>query len=233
MKSRFNLLALVLAVSALVMLARPAAAELVIDVTRGNITPLPIAGTTFNGADEPSKRTGKNISDVVGADLARSGLFAPVDPQAFIEKIPDINLRPRFGDWRIINANALVTGQASILADGRLKVEFRLWDVLAEEQLTGIQFFASPDNWRSVAHRVADAIYERLTAEKGYFNTQIVYIAETGPKNKRLKRLAIMDQDGARHRYLSQGNNLVLTPRFSPTAQEITFLAYYNNRPRV
>ena len=117
--------------------------------------------------------------------------------------------------------------------DGRPKVEFRLWDVFAEQQMTGLAYFTVPGNWRRVAHIVADAIYKRITGEDGYFDTRIVYIAETGPETMRIKRLAIMDQDGENNRILSDGRALVLTPRFSPTLQEITYMAYYNNKPRV
>ena len=117
--------------------------------------------------------------------------------------------------------------------DGRLKVEFRLWDVFAEQQLAGLAYFTAPTNWRRIAHIIADAIYKRITGEDGYFDTRIVYIAESGPPTKRIKRLAIMDQDGANHRYLTDGSSLVLTPRFSPSLQEITYLSYAGGSPRV
>ncbi len=119
-------------------------------------------------------------------------------------------------------------------SDGRLRAEFRLWDIFAGEQMAGQQFFTTPDNWRRVAHIIADAIYERLTGEKGYFDTRIVFVDETGPKDNRVKRLAIMDQDGANVRYLTRGNDLVLTPRFSPSNQEVTYMSYGGNQqPRV
>ncbi|MDP6926526.1 MAG: Tol-Pal system beta propeller repeat protein TolB, partial [Rhodospirillales bacterium] len=136
-------------------------------------------------------------------------------------------------DWRVINVQALVHGRAHIVTDGRLRVEFRLWDVLAEQQMVGLAYFTIPNNWRRVAHIIADAIYKRLTGEDGYFDTRIVYIAEQGALNRRVKRLAIMDQDGANHRFLTDGGSLVLTPRFSPTLQEITYLSFYGNVPRV
>jgi TolB protein len=126
-----------------------------------------------------------------------------------------------------------VVGKIETQSDGRLKVEFRLWDVFAEKQMTGLAYFTVPNNWRRVAHIVADAIYKRITGESGYFDTRIVYIAETGIATNRIKRLAIMDQDGENNRILSDGRALVLTPRFSPTMQQITYMAYYNNRPRV
>ena len=132
-----------------------------------------------------------------------------------------------------INAQALVTGRITRQGDGRLKAEFRLWDVFAGQQLDGKQYFTTPDNWRRIAHIISDAIYERLTGEKGYFDSRIVFVDETGPKDRRVKRLAIMDQDGANVRYLTRGDDLVLTPRFSPSTQEITYMSFGQGDPRV
>ena len=140
---------------------------------------------------------------------------------------------PRFADWRTINAQALVTGRITRQRDGRLKAEFRLWDVFAGQQLDGKQYFTTPDNWRRIAHIISDAIYQTLTGEKGYFDSRIVFVDETGPKNKRIKRLAIMDQDGFGVRYLTRGDELVLTPRFNPSTQEITYMAYGRGQPKV
>jgi TolB protein len=165
--------------------------------------------------------------------LERSGIFRPIDQRAFIQGVESLRGGPRFGDWRLINAQALVHGAIETQADGRLRVEFRLWDVFAEQQMTGLAYFTTPSNWRRVGHIIADAIYKRLTGEGGYFDTRIVYVAENGPQNRRVKRLAIMDQDGENHRYLTDGGNLVLTPRFSPTTQEITYLSYSLRKPRV
>lgn len=224
-------LALVLVASA--FLAAPAQAALHIDITQGNTEPMPIAITDFLGAPGQEASAGSDIAGVVTNDLERSGLFRPLSKASFIEKLTDINVPPRFGDWRVINSQALVTGQVKMESDGRLRVEFRLWDVYGEQQLTGLQFFTTPDNWRRVAHLVADAIYERLTGEKGYFDTRVVYVSESGPKNRRVKRLSIMDQDGYNPHALTNGAELVLTPRFSPNSQEITYLSYHNNNPRV
>ena len=212
--------------------ALPAAAELRIDITRGVTEPMPIAITDFQGEGQ-SVDVGRDIARVVAADLERSGLFRPLDRQAFIQTAASAQQQPRFADWRVIGAQALVSGSAVLQPDCRLKVEFRLWDVFAEEQMTGLAYYTVPANWRRVAHIVADAIYKRITGEDGYFDTRVVYIAESGPQNRRKKQLAIMDQDGANHRFLTDGNVLVLTPRFSPTLQEITYLAYFNNKPRV
>lgn len=221
------------------VVALPARAQIEVDITRGNVDPLPIAITDLAPAEPIEtgagtlEEIGEKISSVVAADLERSGLFRPIDPKAFIEEPTAAQLRPRFGDWRAIAAQALLTGVVSLEPDGRARVEFRLWDVFGETQMTGLRYLAPPQNWRRIAHMIADAVYRRLTGESGYFDSRIVYIAETGPRTRRIKQLAIMDQDGANHRFLTNGDDLVLTPRFSPTRQEITYMAYYNDQPRV
>jgi TolB protein len=217
-----------------VVLAPSGALALIeLDITRGNIQPLPIAIPNFAASSPADAQLGAEIAAVVAADLKRSGLFAPIDRATFAQKTLGADALPRFVDWQVLNALALVTGGVTRQADGRLRAEFRLWDVFAGQQMTGQQFFTSPENWRRVAHIIADAIYERLTGEKGYFDTRIVFVDETGPKDKRVKRLAIMDQDGANVRYLTKGQDLVLTPRFSPTSQEITYMSYGAGDPRV
>ncbi|MFA4994564.1 MAG: Tol-Pal system beta propeller repeat protein TolB [Bdellovibrionales bacterium] len=214
-------------------LANPARAEVKIDITRGVVEPIPIAIPAFYGTTSSESNFGRNIAEVVSNDLVRSGLFSSVDPRSFVQDANSLLVQPRFADWRVLNAQALVVGKIEAQAGGKLKVEFRLWDTFSEQQMTGLAYFSIPSNWRRVAHIVADAIYKRITGENGYFDTRIVYIAETGPQTKRIKRLAIMDQDGENNRVLSDGRALVLTPRFSPTMQQITYMAYYNNRPRV
>ncbi|CAA7625647.1 Tol-Pal system beta propeller repeat protein TolB [Magnetospirillum sp. UT-4] len=211
----------------------PAAAEVRIDITRGHMKPLPIAVPEFFGAGPQEGQLGRDIARVVAADLERSGLFKPIDNRAFIQSVAALQAGPRFPDWKQINAEALVQGKAEMGPDGRMRVEFRLWDVFSEQQMAGQVFTASPAGWRRVAHLIADAVYKRITGEDGYFDTQIVYISETGPKNDRRKRLAIMDQDGENHRFLTDGADLVLTPRFSPTAREITYMSYFRGTPRV
>jgi len=208
-------------------------AELRIDITQGTVEPLPIAVTQFVGNNATAAGFGRDISRVITADLERSGLFRAVDPRAFIQSEIALQTLPRFGDWRVINAQALVQGRSQIGDDGQLRIEFRLWDVFAEQQMVGLAYVTVQDNWRQVAHIIADAVYKRITGEDGYFNTRIVYISESGPPNRRIKRLAIMDQDGEHHKFLTQGDALVLTPRFSPTLQEITYLSFYRNLPRV
>jgi TolB protein len=208
-------------------------AVLQLDITQGNIQPMPVALPDFVGGGAGDAEPARNVTQVITNNLRRSGLFAPIDPAAYIERIGNIDAVPRFPDWRAINAQALVTGRLTRQSDGRLKVEFRLWDVLAGQQMTGQQYFTTPDNWRRIAHIISDAVYERLTGDKGYFDSRIVFVDETGPKDRRVKRLAIMDQDGAGLRYLTRGEDLVLTPRFSPSTQEITYMSYGQGDPRV
>jgi TolB protein len=210
----------------------PARALIEIDITRGNIEPVPIAIPEFFGKRSMAQ-IGRDIADVVAADLKRSGLFIPVDRKAFIEKLTDVNARPGFPSWRAIKAQVLVVGALSKHSDGRLKAEFRLWDVFDSKSLMGQQYFADRKNWRRLAHIIADAVYRRLTGEQGYFDTRIVFVDESGPKDRRVKRLTIMDQDGANIRYLTNGKYLVLTPRFSPSSQMVTYMSYAEQRPRV
>ena len=207
----------------------PSRALVEIDINQGNIEPLPIAVTDFLSGDG----IGAQITEVINANLQRSGLFAPINKGAFIEQVSNPDIAPRFEDWRVINAQALVTGRVTEEGGGRLKAEFRLWDTFAAEQMTGEQFFTTRDNWRRVAHIISDAIYRRLTGENGYFDTRIVFVSESGPRDNRTKRLAIMDQDGANVRYLTQTRDLVLTPQFSPNRQEITYMDFNGGQPKV
>ena len=212
-----------------------------VDITRGNLNPLPIAVSPLS-LDANSKTEfkkilskddiGSEISKVVENNLRASGLFNPLDKDAFLQK-PDIaHFKPRFEDWSLIKAQALITGKV-IFQDEKLRVEFRLWDVLAGKEMMALAFTTVPSNWRRVGHIITDKVYERLTGEKGYFDTRIIYVSEEGPKTKRIKKLAIMDQDGFNTKYLTLGNELVLTPRFNPTNQMVTYLSYFRNLPRV
>ena len=225
--------AIVLSLAILGAGASAARAELRVDITRGLVEPLPIALVELVGETEADAKIGGRITEVISRNLERSGLFRPLDPAAFIDDASGMTVRPRFPDWRIINAQALVTGRVVPGKPGELTVEFRLWDVFAEQQLVGLKLSGQTDSWRAIAHTISDNIYERLTGETGYFHTRIVYIAETGPPDRRIKRLAIMDQDGRNLRYLTDGEHLVLTPRFSPSAQEITYISYERGVPKV
>ena len=210
-----------------------------IDITRGNLDPLPIAVSPLHvdikseeSDDIKIKELGEKISTIIENNFRSTGLFNPLKKEAFVQK-PDIaHLKPRFEDWRLIKAQALVTGKL-LVEDGKLKIEFRLWDLAAAKEMTALAFTTTPSNWRRVAHIISDKIYERLTGEDGYFDTRIIYVAESGSKSQRVKKLAIMDQDGANTKYLTLGNELVLTPRFSPTNQMVTYLSYFRNMPRV
>jgi TolB protein len=199
----------------------PARAQTEVDINQGAVQPLPIAIPDFTGGSQASV----DIVKVISANLDRSGLFRPLDQASFPEHNLDVNLQPNFTGWKAIGAQALATGQATIAPDGRLKVDFRLWDVGQGKQLVGEQFMATPDNWRRIAHKISDVIYEKLTGEGGYFDTRVVFVAESGPKTHRIKRLAIMDQDGANPQYLTDGSYIVMSPRFSATSQEITYMA--------
>ncbi len=212
-----------------------------VDITRGNLSPLPVAVSPLS-SDKKSlaevekilkiKDIGSEISLVVENNLKQTGLFNPLAKDAFLQK-PDIaHFKPRFEDWKLIKAQALITGKVEIINEN-LRVEFRLWDVLAAKEMLAIAFTTVPTNWRRVGHIITDKVYERLTGEKGYFDTRIIYVAEKGPKTKRIKKLAIMDQDGFNVKYLTLGNELVLTPRFNPTNQMVTYLSYFRNLPRV
>ena len=206
-----------------------------IDITEGNREPLPIAVTNFFYTEDTTKDLDQisiEVSKVISADLERSGLFKSIDQDAFIQKTASMHIRPRHEDWRLINAQALVTGELAIEGD-KLRVEFRLWDTFDEKEIEALVLITTKDNWRRISHMIADKIYGRLTGEEGYFDTRILYVSENGPKNNRIKKLAIMDQDSFNHRYLTSGKELVLTPRFNPVKQEITYLSYFKNLPRV
>jgi TolB protein len=214
--------------------ARPALAQLKLDVTQGNIRPMPIALPDFLAEPGvPDPNMGRNITQIIASNLRRSGLFIPIDQKTYIEKISNINQSPRFNDWKQIGADALVTGRLERQGNGNVAAQFRLWDVNAGGHLHAQQTSTTPDNYRRLAHIISDQIYQRLTGEMGYFDTRIVFIDESGARNQRTKRLAIMDQDGANVRYLTRGDDLVLTPRFSPSTQEITYMSYAQGQPRV
>lgn len=223
----------------LALLASPAHAELEIDVTGASRNPMPIALPEMIGSSSNiftklvGRDYGDKIHEVISADLDRSGLFKIIPQNSYIETLSSIDQRPQFIDWQAIKAQALVQSQITELPGEKLKVDFRLWDVAASQQLLGKSFTSTKDNWRRIAHVVADAIYERLTGDKGYFNTRVVYVSESGPTTRRVKRLAMMDQDGENHKFLTDGRNLVLTPRFSPNMQKITYLEYVGHNPRV
>jgi TolB protein len=205
----------------------------VIDVNRAKADPIPIAIPDLGGGDGAGSQLGRQIAGVISADLARSGLFRVIDPAAFIQGNTSNGAAPNFQNWRPTGAQALVTGKTEAQGGGSVRVEFRLWDILPGTQIQGTAYTTTQANWRRIAHVIADVIYERLLGEKGYFDTRVVYISATGPRDRRTKRLAIMDQDSENNQFLTDGSWLVLTPRFHPKQNKIAFMSYANNRPRV
>lgn len=207
----------------------PAAAQLKITITPGQpFTPMPIAVPGFSG----DPQLGAEVSRIVAQDLRTSGYFAPVDPAAYLDKVVGAGEMPNWNNWRPLNVQALVAGTVSDQG-GQIVAQVRVWDVATGQQLVGQQFATSRDNIRRLAHIVADAAYSQLTGFKGMFDSRVAFVDETGPKNARVKRLAIMDWDGQGVRYLTRGQELVLTPRFSPTSQQVAYMSYGQGDPKV
>jgi TolB protein len=203
-----------------------------IDVEHARAEPIPIALPPLLGAASDTEQLGRDIAGVITNNLSRSGLFRPLDPAAFINAAGPADT-PNLPNWEAVGAQALVTGRVESQGGDKLRVEFRLWDVLPGVQIQGTAYTTDKANWRRIAHIISDVIYERLLGEKGYFDTRVVYIAGTGPRDRRIKRLAIMDQDGENNRTLTDGSFLALTPRFHPTRDQIAFMSYVRNKPRV
>jgi TolB protein len=203
-----------------------ASAALRINITEGTFKPVPIAITPFQGSgDIRLAQIGQEITQIISNDLESCGLFKVVDPAAHIQSAHDVMTQPRFADWKILNAEALVGGLVH-QEGNQIKVDFRLFDLFTETQLEGLSKVTTQESLRRVAHQIADAIYERITGDKGYFDTRIIYIAESGPEMKRQYRLAVMDQDGANHQYLTSDNSIVLTPRISPDGEKIAYVHF-------
>ncbi|MFZ4122234.1 MAG: Tol-Pal system beta propeller repeat protein TolB [Caulobacterales bacterium] len=226
-------LALVAAMAAFALCA-PAYAQLRVNVEQGYLNPMPIAVPDFSGTDATAAQIGSDVAGVIRDNLDRSGLFNTLDPASFIQRLNGVDVPVQFADWRALRAQALIVGEAQMLPDGRVRVEFRLWDVLGEQDLIGFHYATTPENWRRIAHRISDLAYERLTGEPGYFDTRVVFVSESGPAGAgRSRRLMVMDQDGANPAFLTPGGFQAFTPRFSPTMQAITFLSLESDRPRV
>jgi TolB protein len=215
------------------MFSLPVKAQVEVEIRRAQIRAIPIAIAQFSAGNAGGSALASQISDIVEANLERSGLFRPVPRAAHVERTASLQTMPRFADWQAINAQAVAVGEVSDVGGGRVQAAFRLWDVVSGRELAGERYTITANEWRRLGHLVADAVYERLTGERGYFDSRIVFVDETGPKDKRVKRLAIMDQDGANLRLLSDGRDLVLTPRFNATSQQITYTSYRSGQPRV
>jgi TolB protein len=202
--------------------------DFTVHVTKGRLEAFPIAIPDMTGSPRA-----KEISDIIKANLTRSGIFRIIDPRAYIQNAESLAEKIRFSDWRLINAKALVVGELESSLDG-FKMRFKLYDTAAERKLEGMDKEFKVDDFRKIAHTISDKIYERLIGITGYFNTKIMYVAETGPINNTLKRLAIMDQDGHNQKFLTNGRRgMIITPRFCPTRPEVTYMAYYEKKPRV
>lgn len=223
--------------SAAVVAAIPSAAfaqaPLRLEITEGVIEPLPFALPTFipeGGASDVAA----DVSRVIAADLRGTGLFRQIPQDAYISQVTNFSAPVAYPDWQAINAQALITGSVEQRADGQLVVRFRLFDIFSQAPLgEGLQFVGPADSWRRMAHTVADQVYSRITGEGGYFDTRVAFIAEEGPKNARLKRLAIMDYDGANVQFLTDSRSLVLAPRFSPQGDRILYTSYESGFPQV
>jgi TolB protein len=204
-----------------------------IEITEGVVEPLPYAVPDFVGETAGAQDLAQQIARVVADDLTGTGLFREVPREAHISQITSFGSPVQFADWKAINAQALITGAVSS-EGGRIVVKFRVWDVFAGTELgQGMQFAGTPDGWRRMAHKVADQVYSRITGESGYFDSRVVFVSESGPKDQRAKRLAVMDYDGANVQYLTGGNALVLAPRFSENGQRVLYTSYETGMPRV
>lgn len=220
-----------IALAAVCLNVHVAQAALKIDINQGNVDPLPIAISQFLDINGSGSDLGNEIKKVVENDLQSSGLFRAIEEKAFLEAL-NIDSKPTFGVWRQIGAMAVTSGRITKSGD-KITVEFRLWDPNVESQIEGTAFTLTESSWRRVAHKIADQIYKRLTGEGGYFDSRVVFVSESGPLDKRVKKLAIMDQDGANYKELTDGRQLVITPRFDPNSQRVVYMTYKNRVPHV
>lgn len=204
-----------------------------IEITEGVIEPLPFAVPDFVPNGAAANEYTANLSRVIAADLSGTGLFREVPVSAHISRVTDFSAPIKFADWKAINAQALITGAVTV-SGGNAKVQFRVWDVFSGAELgNGLQFAGPVDGWRRMAHKVADEVYSRITGEDPYFDSRVVFVNESGPKNNRRKRLAIMDYDGANLQYLTDSSAIVLAPRFSPTGDRVLYTSYESGFPRI
>lgn len=204
-----------------------------IEITEGVIEPLPVAIPDLVAETARSVQMGQQIARVIAADLTGTGLFREVPSSAFISQINDFGAAVQYADWKAINAQALVTGAVRVQG-GQVRVQFRVYDVFSGAELgDGLQFVGASDGWRRIAHKVADAVYSRITGEGGYFDSRVVFVSESGPKSERRKRLAVMDYDGANVQYLTDSDAIVLAPRFSANGDRVLYTSYETGFPRI
>jgi TolB protein len=210
----------------------PGPLRIVID--QGVREPVPFAAPQFIALDDAALEFADPITRVMVSNLVSTGLFREIPRQAHISQVGSISAPPAFADWQAINAQGLIVGEASTTADGLLQVDFRLFDVFMQREIgDGVRFTAPPEDWRRIAHKVSDEVYGRLTGEGPYFDSRIAFVSESGPKNARVKRISIMDQDGANVRNLTGGAELVLAPRWSPNGRDILYTSYTDGIPRI
>lgn len=204
-----------------------------ITITEGTVEPIPIGIADFTDAEGRPSQVGRLIAEIISNDLQDSGQFRPEDSASLIPPPESPSIKPDFAEWRPLGIEALVVGSAKTDFSGMIEVEFILWDVVTEREIAAAGGEVSEAGLRRISHQIADLVFESLTGDTGYFDTRIVYVEESGPPEQRVKRLAIMDQDGHNHTFLTNGSSLVLTPRFSPQVQEIAYLDYFNDNPNV
>lgn len=202
-------------------------------ITDGVIEPLPFAVPSFEAENPEAAQVAADLSRLVAQDLTGTGLFREIPASAFISQATSFSQPIAYADWRAINAQALIKGAVTVSGQN-LTVKFRLYDVFSGAELGGgLQFAGTVPGWRRMAHKVADAAYSRITGEGGYFDSRVVYVAESGPKDNRAKRLAIMDYDGANVQFLTDSSAIVLAPRFSPTGDRVLYTSYESGFPRI
>jgi TolB protein len=218
------------------MLAGPALAQggpLRLTITDGVIEPITFAVPTFEAETPQAGQLAADLTRLVAQNLSGTGLFREVPANAFISQVNSFAQPVAFADWRAVNAQALVVGAVAVNGD-QVNVKFRLFDVFSGQELgSGLQFAGTTAGWRRMGHKVSDAVYSRITGEGGYFDSRVVFVAESGPKDNRQKRLAIMDYDGANVQFLTDSSSLVLAPRFSPRGDQVLYTSFESGFPRI
>jgi TolB protein len=203
-----------------------------INVTPNGAAPIPLAIPLFTDPSGAPSDIGTQITGVLSDDLGHSGLFRPIDPSSFVPNSM-ANGTPVWANWSILGAQALITGDVADQGGGQLRVEFRLWSVTQQKQVQGTAYTTTPANWRRIAHIIGDVVYQQLIGESGYFDSRVAYISEAGPVTSPVRRLAVMDYDGANNQFLTDGSSMALSPQFNPTRQQLAFVSFQGNNPRV
>ena len=218
----------------LISCTTPVWAALKIDINGAKTDPIPVALPDFSVQEEGLKSMADQITAVIKTDLESSGLFRVIDSDAYLQNFISLTDEPRFNDWQVLNAQGLIQGELSQNPNGDLKVSFLLWDVYGHHQLMPQRnISADKSKWRKLAHIVSDSIYERMTGDTGYFDSKIVFVSETGSAQKRKRRLAVMDLDGANLNFLTDDKDMVMTPRFAPKDKKVAYISYQSGTPKV